>query len=231
MTQYWSLCINLQGPMQAWGVESKLTFKSTSLAPSKSGVIGIIASSLGIERNNIDYLSKLSQLKFATVCLEKKPKFILKDYHTISDVSQCNGKIKDTELTDRFYLIDWHFLAIIEGDNQLLEKIKYALQYPKWHVFLGRKCCPPASPFIYKNALKECSIEDLLSINGDYLCYKETNITNKILNSKSEFDDVISYEDRTFSKKTYFEDRIDLIKLQDTIFPLKEQKNAILHEN
>ncbi len=221
--KHWSLCINLQGPMQAWGVESKLSLKNTSLAPSKSGVIGIIASSLGIKRDETDKINTLSQLKFATICLTKKSKFIFKDYQTIANVSNCKGGIrKERELSERNYLSNWHFLALFEGEKELLEKIEYALKYPKWHVYLGRKCCPPACPFIFRNALKNKSINELLNIQGLYQCYKEENQEEKVLNSKSEDDQIISFKDRIFRKRTYYEDYIDINLVEDAIYKIKE---------
>lgn len=208
--------------MQSWGVESKLSLKNTSLAPSKSGVIGLIASSLGIKREETDKIKTLNQLKFATICLTKKTKFIFKDYQTIANVSNCKGGIKIMELSERNYLSDWHFLVLIEGEKELLEKIEYALKYPKWHVYLGRKCCPPACPFILKNALKNKSINELLNIQGYYQCYKEENGEGKVLNSKAEDDQIISFEDRTFEKRTYYEDYIDINLVEDAIYKIKE---------
>ena len=45
------ILLRLEGPMQSWGIESKFTDRHTEGDPSKSGVIGIVASALGRSRN------------------------------------------------------------------------------------------------------------------------------------------------------------------------------------
>ena len=219
----WSLCINLQGAMQSWGTESKLSFRSTSLNPSRSGVTGIIASALGIERDDEIALNELNKLRFASLQLNKQIKSVEKDYHTILNVPKLSGGIKETELSTRIYLADWHFLALFEGEKEFLEKIKHALEDPRWHVYLGRKSFPPASPFIYGNALKEGCFEDILSQNGEYQLYKEMINTEKTENlcKKIEYDIPFSFADRKFNQRSYYEDWVDIANIQDSIFPVK----------
>ena len=50
--------------------------------------------------------------------------------------------------TYRHYLLDARFGVLIEGPAALLEEIAAALRNPKWGVWLGRKCCLPASPVL-----------------------------------------------------------------------------------
>lgn len=217
----WSLCINLQGAMQSWGNESKLSFRSTSLMPTRSGVTGIIASALGLEREDEKSLFELNQLRLATVSLDKKIRPIERDYHTILNVPKASGGIKDTELSLRLYLADWQFLALIEGEKEFLEKIQIALQYPKWLTFLGRKSFPPAAPFIYGNALKEGQLEHILPQDGEFQCYKEAlpSDETKNLNKKIEFDMPVSFSERKFKQRSFYEDWVDIKYIKDTIFP------------
>ena len=46
------LLLRLAGPMQAWGVKSRFTVRSTELAPTKSGVIGMLAAATGRRRTD-----------------------------------------------------------------------------------------------------------------------------------------------------------------------------------
>ena len=46
------LLLRLAGPMQAWGVKSRFTVRATELAPTKSGVVGMLASAVGRRRTD-----------------------------------------------------------------------------------------------------------------------------------------------------------------------------------
>lgn len=46
------LLLRLAAPLQAWGSSSKFIVHSTEREPTKSGVIGMIAAALGIQRND-----------------------------------------------------------------------------------------------------------------------------------------------------------------------------------
>jgi hypothetical protein len=74
----------------------------------------------------------------------------LEDYHTVTGIRRASGKVDEnaTVQTYRHYLLDARFGALIEGPNALLEEIAAALRNPKWGVWLGRKCCLPASPVL-----------------------------------------------------------------------------------
>jgi CRISPR system Cascade subunit CasD len=77
------------------------------------------------------------------------------DYHTAKDVRMANGKIKETELSSRYYLADAAFLVGLESnDLPLLEHIQAALQKPRWALFLGRKAFVPSEPVWLEDGLR-----------------------------------------------------------------------------
>ena len=41
------LLLRLAGPLQSWGVKSRFTVRATELAPTKSGIIGMLAAAVG----------------------------------------------------------------------------------------------------------------------------------------------------------------------------------------
>ena len=167
--------------------------------------------------------SELNKLRFATIHAGKKIKSVEKDFHTIQNIPKSSGGMKDTELSLRYYLADWHFIALIEGEKEFLEKIKHALEYPHWHVYLGRKSFPPAAPFIFGNALKEGNFEELLPQGGDYQCYKEIKNKEDVSNlcKKTEYDIPFSFAERKFNQRSFYEDWVDISKIEDTIFPIR----------
>ncbi len=143
------LLLRLAAPLQAWGSSSKFDIRTTEREPTKSGVIGMIASALGIQRNAEnadDELKKLNEMRFG-VRVEKEGKLI-KDFHMVRKIE--NRKMTASYITDRYYLSDAVFLVAIESDDtELLNKIESALQRPVYPLFLGRRSCPPTLPVVY----------------------------------------------------------------------------------
>ncbi len=109
-----TLLLKLVAPMQSWGVQSNFTHRDTGFEPSKSGVIGLICAALG--RDRAEPIDDLAALKMG-VRVDRQGT-VLKDYHTAKDVMRAGGGIKDTELSDRFYLADAAFLVGLQGENK-----------------------------------------------------------------------------------------------------------------
>jgi CRISPR system Cascade subunit CasD len=81
----------------------------------------------------------------------------LSDYHTIGGgydkgtdwmkkPRAASGAVLETVLSERHYLLDARFGVLLEGDADFLTEIATALENPRWGLWLGRKCCIPASP-------------------------------------------------------------------------------------
>mgnify|MGYP001232178460 FL=1 len=137
------LLLRLAAPLQAWGSSSKFIVRSTEREPTKSGVIGMIAAALGIQRNDDPQkLVPLTTLRFGVRA--DKEGVLLKDFHTV----QVPGE-KHPEVSYRYYLSDAAFLVALESDDKsLLESIASALQKPVYPLYLGRKSCPPTLPIV-----------------------------------------------------------------------------------
>lgn len=133
-----TLLLRLAGPLQSWGVECKFETRRTMNYPTKSGVIGLIASAMGYSREQS--VEDLSLLKFG-VRIDRQGE-LLCDYHTA--VSK-----KDIYVTKRYYLSDAIFLVGLESDSvEFLHTIEYALKNPVYPLFLGRRSCPPTMPLV-----------------------------------------------------------------------------------
>lgn len=169
-----TLLLRLAGPMQSWGVQSHFTHRDTGLEPSKSGVIGLICAALGKPRdeNHPDNRDKPSLESLAALRMGvrvDREGLVKRDYHTAQNVMKAGGKpfsgLKETELSERFYLADAVFLVGLESrDSDLLQKIEKRLHRPVWMLFLGRKAFVPGEPIWLKDSgLKpEASLEDAL---------------------------------------------------------------------
>jgi CRISPR system Cascade subunit CasD len=127
-----TLLLRLTAPLQSWGVDSKFDRRGTQRAPTKSGVIGLIAAGLGRRRD--ESVEDLAALRFG-VRIDQEGT-LLRDYHTVKSSTT-------SYVTHRYYLSDAIFLVGLEGDEALLAKIEDALQRPAFPLFLGRRSCPP----------------------------------------------------------------------------------------
>jgi CRISPR system Cascade subunit CasD len=162
------LLLRLSGPMQSWGDSSRFTERDTRREPTKSGVIGLICAALGKPReeepdhvNMWPTLVELAALKMAVRA--DREGTLRKDFHTAGGgkwpgrdsygVAKASGASPDTVISNRYYLADAVFLAALEGDRALLERIQSAIARPVWPLFLGRKSFVPGEPVLTKDGL------------------------------------------------------------------------------
>ena len=146
-----TLLLRLAAPLQSWGIESKFDIRQTEREPSKSGVIGLLASALGIRREDREALKKLSALSFG-IRVEQEGQ-LLRDYHGAKGYdsrAKYLGNIPNPKRlyqTQRYYLADACFLAaVFSEDEALLDKLDQALRRPAFPLYLGRRSCPPTLP-------------------------------------------------------------------------------------
>lgn len=134
-----TLLITLVGPQQAWGTSSRFSTRSTERAPSRSGVLGLVAAALGMERTAP--LDRFHSLRFGVRI--DRPGRIERDFQTARTL---DGKTS-MPLSQRFYLADALFLAGLESrDATLVHEIQAALRQPGYPLYLGRRAFPPAGP-------------------------------------------------------------------------------------
>ncbi|HWH01682.1 MAG TPA: type I-E CRISPR-associated protein Cas5/CasD [Pilimelia sp.] len=129
------LLLKLAGPLQAWGSSSRFAYRGTEVAPTKSGVIGMLAAARGLRRT--DPLTDLLGLEFGVRI--DQPGRVVRDFQTARSL---DGR-SSAPLTYRFYLSDAVFLAAVGGDRELLCGVAEALDRPRFPLYLGRRSCPP----------------------------------------------------------------------------------------
>lgn len=148
------LLLRLEGPLQAWGDSSQWVVRDTRLEPTKSGVVGLLASCLGWGTGDDERIAALaSECRLAVRA--DRPGAALRDYHTVvGGVMSAEGGVKrnassgepETVVSWRDYLADASFLVGLEAEPRRLDEIEAAIRGPVWPPFLGRKSCPPAVP-------------------------------------------------------------------------------------
>lgn len=167
-----TLLLRMSAPLQAWGYESKFETRRTSREPTKSGVIGLLASALGRSRD--ESVQDLNELSFG-VRVDHEGE-LLHDYHTV--------KLNEskTYVTHRYYLSDAVFLVGLESDNEeLLQKLNNAVLSPAFPLFLGRRSCPPTLPLSL--GIRESSLLEALQSEPWLI----SQYMQKKLKNRSEF--------------------------------------------
>ncbi|MFF8387402.1 type I-E CRISPR-associated protein Cas5/CasD [Streptomyces kanasensis] len=153
------LLLRLAAPLQSWGRHSHFNERDTAPFPTRSGLIGLLASALGRARHEpIDDLATLS----LTVRTDR-PGVPLRDLHTVggglparATVTTAEGKKRSgdttTLLTHRTYLADAAFTTALTATDttptDLLPTLAQALLTPQWPPYLGRRSCPPEGPLL-----------------------------------------------------------------------------------
>ncbi|MFD8494828.1 type I-E CRISPR-associated protein Cas5/CasD [Amycolatopsis sp. NPDC059657] len=147
-----TLLLRLAAPLQSWGTSSRFARRATDRAPSKSGIIGLLANAQGIRR--IDPLEELLDLRIG-VRVDQPGQFE-RDFQT----ARSRDGAESMPLSYRFYLADAVFAVAVEGEPQLLAGLSDALKRPAYPLFLGRRSCPPAGKLNY--GLHEGSAQHVL---------------------------------------------------------------------
>lgn len=159
-----TLLLRLAGPMQSWGTTSRFDQRDTGKEPSKSGVIGLLAAAMGIDRENWTDLEPLTQLSMGV--RHDRPGVPRRDYQTAgcaandtiikADGSPAKG---GGVVSQRFYLADAAFLVALEGkDLALLQEAHEKLKNPTWPLALGRRSYVPSESVWMQDGLKDAPL-------------------------------------------------------------------------
>ncbi|WAL74515.1 type I-E CRISPR-associated protein Cas5/CasD [Kitasatospora sp. YST-16] len=147
------ILLHLSSPMQSWGLQAEHHFHPTEKHPTRSGLIGLIASAMG--RPDTHPNSDLRQLDF-TIRVDRPGQREI-DFHTIGGglpahlaVPRADGSPRTegtaTIVTERAYLCDAAFTVAVTGPAGTVADAARALARPVFAPYLGRRSCPPDVP-------------------------------------------------------------------------------------
>lgn len=179
-----TLLLRLMGPMQSWGTTSRFDQRDTGKEPSKSGVIGLLAAAMGIDRENWTDLEPLTRLSMGV--RHDRPGVPKYDYQTVGqgveEFVDFDGKVQvrsriilanrkypsgahlgEGVQSYRHYLADAAFLVGLEGpDRTLLEEDHAHLKNPVWPLALGRKSYLPSESIWIENGVQDAPLRHVL---------------------------------------------------------------------
>ena len=134
------LLLRLAGPLQSWSTHSRFNDRDTHTAPTRSGLIGLIASALGYPRHRPP--GDLTDLSF-TLRIDQ-PGTPLSDFHTAGGGLPARATIvtgegkrrpagKGTLTSHRHYLAGAAFTLAVtapEDTGDLIDRCAHALAHP-----------------------------------------------------------------------------------------------------
>lgn len=183
------LILKLQGLMQAWGRESFEGLRPSELFPGRSGLLGLLAACLGIDRSDQQQQQALaSSVCFAVrvdpvfdkVTKKKIAAQKMTDYHTVKNAREDYHGLKshNTIQTWREYWQDaCYTVAIWNTDNATitLDEIALAVKQPLYTPVLGRRSCPLARPLFETTFVAESALAALAQVgdNQGAVCSEE----------------------------------------------------------
>lgn len=156
--------VTLQAPMMSFGAISIDRFAPTGRFPSKSMIVGMIGSALGLERSNVKALQDL-QDKIIFACALEEENGILRDMQNAklavekmwttrgAPVSRDGGDATYERSVRRTkdYLQDARLRLVIglkDGSSFTLEEIAEAFRRPVYPISIGRRTCLPSAPMV-----------------------------------------------------------------------------------
>jgi len=158
------LLFQLQAPLAAWGDVAVGQYRGSRDAPGNAALVGLLGAALGVLRTDEPaHVGLRDGYGFAVGTVAAGQ--LLRDYHTaqVPGRSDLKGRPHRTRrdelsvpkhqlntiLSTRDYRQNaaWAVAAqALPGAPYSLEALARALREPRFVLYLGRKCCPPAAP-------------------------------------------------------------------------------------
>jgi len=156
-----TLILKTEG-LSAYGLQTFDVHRRANHFPTRSAVIGLLASALGITRKEQSDLYELSENVLVAVQVNNAGEKIM-DYHTVQNFRSPTGKIQNgTKPTYREYWCDSAHTFAITANDELAKRLCEAVKAPKFTLFQGRKSCPLTRPLF----------EDLVSEDNPAIALK-----------------------------------------------------------
>lgn len=161
------LLLWLEGPLQAWGHDSKFGRRDSLDFPTKSGVLGLLCCARGAAGEQTEWLRAWADREMHVTAFvpggrddQALPRLpLLRDFHMVGSgyadqdpwttlliPKTSEGKKAvggGTKMTYRYYLQDMAYAVALQGPDLELDALAVALQNPVWDLYLGRKTCVP----------------------------------------------------------------------------------------
>ncbi|NOX75112.1 MAG: type I-E CRISPR-associated protein Cas5/CasD [Gammaproteobacteria bacterium] len=165
------LILKLEGPLQAWGGHTFEDRRPSELFPTRSGLLGLLAACLGIDRTDVEKQQALATSVSFAVRVDNAPIKMI-DYHTVKDARKEHQGLKSIETiqTWREYLQDAKYTVAIWLTRQAtvsFDALVEAINRPVYTPFLGRRSCPITRPLFADRVSSVNELEALVLVEPD----------------------------------------------------------------
>ena len=177
------LVFQLCAPLAAWGDVAVGEYRGSREHPGASALIGLLGAALGVRREDeATHAALRDGYRFAVGVVAAGQ--LLRDYHTaqVPGRSALTGRPHATRrdelgvpkhklntiLSTRDYRQGVAYAVAVQAEPAApvaLDALAVALREPRFVLYLGRKCCPPAAPLAPRVAPADCAHAAL----ADYL--------------------------------------------------------------
>lgn len=161
------LLLWLEGPLQAWGHDSKFGVRATLNFPTRSGIMGLLCCARGAGGEEIEWLAAMQHCGLTVAAYLPAteggkaitPELLLCDFQMVGSGYNDNDPWQSLHipkksdgnkpsksgsiLTYRYYLQDYAFAVLLKLPETKANELITALQNPVWDLYLGRKNCAP----------------------------------------------------------------------------------------
>jgi CRISPR system Cascade subunit CasD len=158
------LVFQLQAALASWGDVAVGEYRGTQGHPGAAALVGLLGAALGVRRDDeAGHAALRDGLGFAVGTVDAGS--LLRDYHTaqVPGRSTLKGRPHHTRrdelavpqrelntiLSTRDYRQSAAWVVAVQardGGAHRLADLAQALRQPRFVLYLGRKCCPPAAP-------------------------------------------------------------------------------------
>lgn len=155
------------GPMQSWGGDNAVRAfadspRTTRRHPTKSAVLGLIRSAMGLRRGEEDAIG-LSDIVLASRA-DKSGRLTV-DYQTAQRSHHGFNPSGVSVETPKAHLEDTTFVVLVgHEDANVVEAVVTALRSPVFAPSLGRRSCPPAGPLVLGTVETDSLVECLATV-------------------------------------------------------------------
>ena len=174
------LKLTLSGVLQYYADTNQTSLKTTyntSIVPTKSAVIGLIASAIGVPRKSdkLKYLYDNITTKFKVITAGyifedfqsikplKSQNNYMNKFYTRNKFTTSNGGYRDISIIKNIqYIQDAEFEVYVSASDELLKIIFDAIQNPEYSLYFGKRSCIPNKPIVTEfNLIKEEDLTDV----------------------------------------------------------------------
>jgi len=231
-----TLLLWLEGPLQAWGHDSKFGVRDTLNFPTRSGVLGLLCCARGAGGPEVEWLKQMAGMNMevrAYVRTDKNGDSVLRepplrDFHMVGSgyndkdpwealliPKTAEGKKAvggGTKMTYRYYLQDSVFAVALQVPEDQADVLADALQNPIWDLYLGRKNCVPTE-LIYQGVFD--STESAWQQAETIASEKKRVLSYSVLDGETDDGEVITLNDVPVQfgpNKRYRDRRVTLVE-------------------